>query len=490
MRELCGFASPEETNKRIKFLVDSGENAINFIVDLPTMSAIDSDHPRAIADIGRQGVPLCTIEDAETIIRDIPLDKISVNVTTLGLCQPALYVAAAKRAGYSPSVLRGTTVNDCLHFWVCGYHYPSFPLTWGFRCSLDWIEYCMKEIPKFYPLSIDAYDYRENGIIAVMEVAFAMSAAKEYIKGLLARGLDIDDVAPRVGAVTHSVENDFFEEIAKLRAARRIWARRMKEEFHAKTERAMRYKFHVHTAGSSLTMQQPLVNVVRIGYQALAAVLAGCQSLATCGYDEALGLPTEEAHELAVRTQQVLAHETGVTAVSDPLGGSYYIESLTDELEKKIRDYMEEISNHGGMKKAIESGWIESQIQEHQYERQKEIEAGNRSIIGLNKHRKPFEEEKIPPVHRVPEDQVKKHLENLKLFRENRNAKTVSESLEHLYKQAKDPTNNLVYPAIEAAEACATQAEIRGAIRFAYGEHFDPFEQIGPTFDASFVERA
>lgn len=225
LRELCGYGSPEETNKRIKFLVDSGETAINFIADVPTQNGIDSDHPRARADVGMQGVPICTIEDAETIIRDIPLDKMSVNVTTLGLDQPALYVAAAKRAGYPPSCLRGTTVNDNIHYWVCGWHYPSFPISWGFRCSLDWIEYCIKEIPKFNPLSIDVYDYRENGITAVMETAFAMGEAKEYLKALVSRGLDINEVAPRVGTVTHSAESNFFEEIAKLRATRKIWAK-------------------------------------------------------------------------------------------------------------------------------------------------------------------------------------------------------------------------------------------------------------------------
>lgn len=487
-RELCGFGSPEETNKRIKFLVDSGESAINFIVDLPTHNGIDSDHPRARGDIGRQGVPLCTIEDAQTIIKDIPLDKISVNVTTLGLDQPALYIAAAKKAGYSSSCLMGTTVNDCLHYWVCGFHYPSFPLTWGFRCSLDWMEYCIKEAPKFNPLSIDVYDYRENGITAIMEAAFAMSEAKEYLKALVSRGLDINEVAPRVGTMTHSAESDFFEEIAKLRAARRIWAKMLKEEFGATSPRALRYKFHVHTAGNSLTVQQPLVNIVRIAYQALVAVLGGCQSLHTCSYDEALGLPTEESHELAIRTQQVLAYETGVTAVSDPLGGSYYVENLTGEIEEKVLAYMEEVEKRGGMKKAIETGWVESEIRNAQYNKQKEIEEGKKVIIGVNKFRKPFEEEKIPPAHQVPPEVVEKHLHNLKRFRQNRNGKRVTESLENLYKQAKDPARNLVYPAIEAAEAGATMAEMRGVIRMAYGERFDPFNEIEPTFDASFID--
>lgn len=487
-RELCGFGSPEETNKRIKFLIESGESAINFIVDLPTHNGVDSDHPRARADIGRQGVPLCTIEDAETIIKDIPLDKISVNVTTIGLEQPALYVAAAKRAGYPPAVLRGTTVNDCLHYWVCGFHPPSFPPTWGFRCSLDWIEYCIKEAPKFNPLSIDVYDYRENGITAVMEVAFAMAEAREYLKALVARRLDIDRVAPRVGTITHSAESDFFEEVAKLRAARKIWAKMLKEEFGAKDKRALCYKFHVHTAGNSLTVQQPRVNIIRIAYQALAAVLAGCQSLHTCSYDEALGLPTEESHELAVRTQQVLAYETGVTTVSDPLGGSYYIEWLTSEIEKKILEYMEEIEKRGGMKKAIETGWVENEIRNTQYNKQKEIEEGRKVVVGVNRFRKPFEEEIIPPAHHVPREVIEKHLRNLERFRKNRDGKRVSESLENLYKQAKDPTKNLVYPAIEAAEAGATQAEMRGVIRMAYGEKFDPFGEIEPTFDSTFVK--
>ena len=484
-RELCGYASPEMTNKRIKFLIESGERAINFISDLPCANGIDSDHPRAKGDIGKQGVPLSTIEDAEKLIDGIPLDKTSVNATVGAI---SIYVAAAKRAGYPPNVLRGTTVNDCLHFQFCGFHLPSWPLTWGYRESLDWIEYCIKEAPKFNPLSIDAYDYRENGITAVMEVAFAMAEAKEYIKALLERELNIEEVAPRVGTMTHSCEMDFFEEIAKLRAARRIWAKMLKEEFGAKSDRALKYKYHVHTAGDSLTLQQPMVNIVRIAYEALAAVLSGCQSLHTCSYDEALGLPTEVAHELAIRTQQVLSYETGVTAVSDPLGGSYYVECLTSEIEKKILEYIEKIDDQGGMKKAIEKGWVENEIRRAQFEKQKEIEEGKRVVVGVNKFRKPVEEEKIPQAHEIPQEEVEKHLENLRKFRKKRNEKKVSESLENLYKQAKDPREVLIYPEIEAAEAGATHGEIRGTIRMAYGEHFDPFGQIEPTFDASFVE--
>jgi methylmalonyl-CoA mutase N-terminal domain/subunit len=349
------------------------------------------------------------------------------------------------------------------------------------------MDYCIKEAPKFHPLSIDIYDYRENGITAIMEIAFAMGEAKEYLKALVARGHDINVAASRVGTVTHSAESDFFEEIAKLRAARRIWAKMLKEEFGATSARALRYKFHVHTAGNSLTVQQQLVNIVRIAYQALAAVLAGCQSLHTCSYDEALGLPTEESHELAVRTQQVLGYETGVTAVTDPLGGSYYVEWLTSEIEKRALAYMEEIEKRGGMKKAIETGWVETEIRNVQFNKQKEIEEGKKVVIGVNRFRKPFEEEKISLAHRVPPEVIEKHLDNLRRFRQNRNGKRVAESLENLYKQAKDPTRNLVYPAIEAAEVGATNAEMLGVIRMAYGERFDPFGEIEPTFDASFV---
>jgi len=231
-----------------------------------------------------------------------------------------------------------------------------------------------------------------------------------------------------------------------------------------------------------------MVNIVRIAYQALSAVLAGCQSLHTCSYDEALGLPTEEAHELAVRTQQVLGYETGVTAVSDPLGGSYYVEWLTSEMEKKVLEYMEEIEKRGGMMKAVETGWVENEIREAQYKRQKEIEEGERVVIGVNRFRKPFEEENIPPAHRIPPEVIERHLDNLKKFRENRNGKRVTESLENLYNQAKDLTKNLVYPAIEAAEAGASMAEMRGVIRMAAGEGFDPFCEIEPTFDASFIK--
>ncbi len=488
-RELCGFASPEETNKRIKFLIDSGESAINFIADLPTHNGINSDHPRAKHDIGRQGVPICTIEDAETIIKDIPIDKISVNVTTIGAVQPALYFAAAKKGGYALRDLRGTFLNDCLHFFICGFHPPSYPLTWGFRCSLDLVEYCIKHVPKFNPLSIDVYDYRENGITAAMEGAIAMAEAKEYMKALVARGLDIDDVAPKIGTVTHSAEINFFEEIAKLRAVRRIWSSMLKDEFNAKNERSFKYKFHVHTAGNSLTMQQPMVNSIRIAYQAMAAVLGGCQSLHTCSYDEAQGLPTEASHELAIRTQQVLAYETGVTSVSDPLGGSYFVESLTDQIEGKIRDYMALIEEQGGMKQAIISGWAENEIRRVQYEKQKNIEEGRVTVIGVNKFRKPFEEEIIQPAHEVSREMVNKHLDNLKRFKQNRNIKTVSESLENLYNLAKNPDFNLVEPAIEASESLATMAEMRGVIRMAYGETFDPFNMVEPEFDASFATK-
>jgi len=486
-RELCGFGSPKKTNERIKFLVESGESGINFITDLPTHNGIDSDHPRAVADIGRQGVPICNMEDAQKIIESIPLDSISVNVTSGSVEVPACYLAAAKKAGYNPDVLMGTTVNDNLHFWVCGFHQNSWPISWGFRCAMDWVEYCIKNMPRFNPLSIDVYDYRENGISAVMEVAFALGEAREYIKALLERGLHIDEVAPRVGTVTHSSESDFFEEIAKLRAARKLWAKMVKKEFGAAHYRSLRYKFHVHTAGNSLAAQQPIVNVVRVAYQSLAAVLAGCQSMHTCSYDEAMGLPTEESHELALRTQQVLAYETGVTAVSDPLGGSYYIEWLTNEFEKKVLDYLKEIEKKGGMKKAIQSGWVENEIVNAQYAKQKEIDEGKKTIIGVNKFRKPFEEEKIHPVHHVPEEVIAEHLDNLKKFREKRDDNRVIKSLEKLFEQAKNPTINLVDPAIEAAEAGATVAEMRGAIRKAHGEHFDPFEEIKPTIDAPFL---
>ncbi len=488
-RELCGYASPEETNNRIKFLIDSGESAINFIVDVPTHQGIDSDHPRAKHDIGRQGVPLCTIEDAEYIIKDIPLDKISVNVTTIGVVQPAIYMAAAKKAGFSLDSLMGTCVNENLHYGICGFNPSSLPLTWGWRCCLDFIEFCMTEVPKFNPLSIDVYDYRENGITAPMEVAFAMTTAREYLKALLKRGLDIDKIAPKIATITHSSEINFFEEIAKLRAARRIWANMLKDEFGATSERALRYKFHVHTAGNSLTMQQPLVNTVRIAYEALAAVLGGCQSLHTCSYDEAQGLPTEESHELAIRTQQVLTYETGVTAVADPLGGSYFVESLTDEIEAKILEYMSEVEAQGGMRKAVMSGWVDNEIGRVQYDKQKDIESGKKPIIGLNKFRKPLDEEKILPAHEVPQEMIERHLDNLKKFKQNRNKKMLSESLEQLYLKAKDPNTNLAHSAIEAAEACATMGEMRGTIRLAHDDGFDPFNQIEPEFDASFATK-
>ena len=355
--EVCGYGTPEDTNDRLKFFMKQGVGGLNVIPDNPSIMGIDSDHPRAADDVGVQGVPMCSLEDIELLMRDIPMDKISMSLIISSTQTPvtlAQYLALAEQRGVSPANLAGTTQNDSIHCRYAGFEVSS-PLDLALKTAVDVIEYCTLNMPRWYPINVNLYDLREQGLDAPQEIAFGFSLALLYIEKALERGLDIDSFAPRF-AFYCSVQMDFFEEIAKLRAARRIWARLMKDRFGAKDPRSLKFKFGVHTAGCSLIPHQPENNIIRVAYEAMAAVLAGVQSLHCCSYDEPISLPTEESVRLALRTQQILAYETGVAKVADPLGGSYYLEKLTEQIEEQVGALMEKVEQEGGMRRLSKPG--------------------------------------------------------------------------------------------------------------------------------------
>jgi len=481
-REVCGYGTPEETNERLKYLIDQGAGGVNVIPDVLGIHGIDADHPRAEDDIGVQGVSLSTLEDMELLMEGVPLDRISMSLIVSSTQTPvtlAQYLALARNQGLKPADLAGTTQNDPIHTRWCGFAIAA-PIDLSLKTAVDVIEYCTLNMPRWYPINVNLYDLREHGLTAPQEVAFGLSMALLYIQGTLERGLDIDAFAPRF-AFYCSAHMDIFEEVAKLRAARRIWARIMKERFGAKDEKSLQFKFGVHTAGCSLVPHQPINNAIRVAYEALTAVLAGVQSLHCCSYDEPIALPTEESVRLALRTQQILAHETGVARVSDPLGGSYYVESLTEQMESEIMSLMEEIEGLGGMKKATETGWVDAQFDEASLEYQREVESGERVIVGLNRYR--TQEEPHARAHRVSLDSAEKQIARVKAFKESRNEKKVKEALLALKSRAEvGEKENLVESMIEAANASATLCEVLGTLRIVMGEPYDPFEVLNHPF--------
>jgi methylmalonyl-CoA mutase N-terminal domain/subunit len=481
-RELCGFGSPKATNDRIKYLVGKGESAINIAFDIPTNSGVDSDHPYAKGDIGLQGTPISSIQDMEDAINGIPLESVSVNLSTIGVTMlMAFYLVAARRKGFDFKKLRGTILNDTLGDPFCGYKRSFVPSDLAVKLAIDCVEYCIKHVPKWNPLSVDGYDIRENGVNAPQEIAFTFGLAKEYLKEGLRRGITIDELAPRI-TFTASAEMDFFEEISKLRAARRLWARIIHDEFGGRDPKALKYKFHVHTAGSSLTRQQPLNNVIRVTIEGLAAILSGTQSLHTCAYDENLGLPTEESVELAVRTQQILAYESRVCNVADPLAGSYYVEALTNKMEEEIKKIISKIDEMGGMIQAQKSGWVYDEIDSEAIKIQKQVESEERIIVGVNRAISDDSQEKELRVHEVPDNIVKNHIQRLAKFKRGRKMGILKPALLKLRKEAAKKTSNLFYPAMEAIEKGATLGEINGNIRLGFGYSYDDLGGISSPF--------
>jgi methylmalonyl-CoA mutase N-terminal domain/subunit len=468
MRQYSGFATAEESNKRYKYLLEQGQTGLSVAFDLPTQIGYDSDHPLSAGEVGKVGVAIDSLADMEVLCNGIPLDKVSTSMTinaTAALLM-AMYIAVGEKQGVKPAELRGTIQNDVLKEYVARGTY-IFPPQPSMRLITNIFEYCSREVPQWNTISVGAYHIREAGSTAVQEVAFAFAIAIAYLEAGVKAGLDIDDFAPRVSWIFNTHIN-VLEEVAKFRAARRLWARIMKERFKAKDPRSWMLRFHTQTGGCTLTAQQPLNNLIRTTFQAMAAVLGGCQSLAVCSYDEALALPTEESVRLSLRTQQIIAHESGLIDTVDPLGGSFYLEKLTDEIEKGAAEYIAKIDQIGGAVSAIEKGYIQQEVQESSYRYQREIEAGNRVLVGVNKF-----QVKEPPVKgllkvdpRVREVQVKRIAE----LKSSRDSKKVQASLAELKKVARGD-GNLMIPILECVRAYCTLGEMCDVLRGVFGEY-------------------
>ena len=471
MRQFAGFGSAEDTNRRYKFLLDHGQTGLSVAFDFPTLMGYDSDHPRAEGEVGKCGVAISSLADMEDLFRGIPLDRVSTSMTING---PAamlfcFYVAAAEQQHVPIAKLQGTVQNDMLkeymaqHAWV----YPVEP---ALKIIVDMFEWCAQHAPLWNTISISGYHIREAGATAAQELAFTLANGFTYVERGLARGLDVDAFAPRL-SFFWDIHNDLFEEIAKLRAARRIWARHMRERYGAKNPRSWMMRFHSQTAGVTLMAQQPQNNIVRVAYQALAAVLGGTQSLHTNSLDETLALPTEQAVQLALRTQQIIAHETRVPEVADPLGGSYYLEALTDQMEREAEALFAEIQSVGGVVKGIESGWFQRQIARSADRFQREVETGERIIVGVND----FISEDDHPVEVLKisndaEDTQRRRLARLRAERDNR---LIAGRLDAL-RQAAEGDHNVIGPMLDCARAYATLYEIRHALEQVYGAYREP----------------
>ncbi|MBI3550849.1 MAG: methylmalonyl-CoA mutase [Elusimicrobia bacterium] len=470
MRQYAGFGTASETNKRFRWLLSQGQTGLSTAFDLPTQIGLDADDAKAKGEVGRVGVHVGTLADMETLFDGIPMDEVSTSLT-INATAPlllAFYVAAAKKTGVAAANLRGTLQNDILKEYVARgtYIYPPVP---SLRLVTDTIEYSTRHIPGFHPISISGYHIREAGATAVQELAFTFANAEVYAKSALDRGLGIDEFGPRL-AFFFGCHNHFLEEIAKFRAARRVWHRIMKDDYGAKDPKTLALKFHVQTCGSTLTSQQPLNNVIRVSLQAMAAVLGGAQSLHTNAYDEALALPTEESAQVALRTQQVLAHETGVPDTADPAGGAYAIEALTDEIEAKVWERLTKIREGGGMLKAIEQGIPQSEIQEASYKYQREIETAQRRIVGVNcfAHEETGGARKTLKVSAKVETEQKRRLAS---FKKSRTGAKAKKALEALKGAAASPKENLFPHILEAVERHATLGEICGELRGVFGEY-------------------
>ena len=471
MRQFSGFGTAEDTNLRYKFLLSRGQTGLSVAFDFPTLMGYDSDHPRAEGEVGKCGVAISSLRDMEDLFAGIPLDQVSTSMTING---PAamlfcFYVAAAERQGVDIRKLQGTIQNDILkefvaqHAWI----YPPEP---ALKIIVDLFEWASDHTPKWNTISISGYHIREAGATAVQELAFTLANAFCYVEHGIARGLEVDRFAPRL-SFFWDVHNDFFEEIAKMRAARRIWARHLRERYGAKDERSWKMRFHSQTAGVTLTAQQPYNNIVRVAYQALAAVLGGTQSLHTNALDETLALPTEESVRVALRTQQILAHESGVANVADPLGGSYYVEALTDEMEREAEALFAEIEAQGGVVAAIEAGWFQRQIARSATRFQEEVESGRRVIVGVNEFVEADEE--MVEILRIGDEADLTQRTRLGVLRAERDPSRVQQSLEGL-RQAAALDQNVIPAMLDCARAYCTLYEIRQVLEGVYGAYHEP----------------
>ncbi len=472
MRQFAGFGTARETNQRYKFLLSQGQTGLSVAFDFPTLMGYDSDHPRSEGEVGKCGVAISSLADMETLFEGIPLDKVSTSMTING---PAIillcfYVAAAEKQGVSADKLQGTVQNDILKEYMAQ-HAWCFPIEPALRLIVDGFAWCAEHTPNWNTISISGYHIREAGATAAQELAFTLADGFTYVERGIARGLDVDDFAPRL-SFFWDIHNDFFEEIAKLRAARRIWARHLKERYGAKNPRSWMMRFHSQTAGVTLTAQQPTNNVVRVAYQALAAVLGGTQSLHTNSMDETLSLPTESAVQVALRTQQILAYETGVPNVMDPLGGSYYIEALTDQLEREAEEQFARIGEIGGVVKGLEDGWFQKRINESAARQQWEIEQRRKLVVGVNEFVTDEEELSIP-ILRIGQEADIEQRERLAKVRATRDSALVAQRLDALRNAARTDANVVPF-ILDCARCYCTLYEIRAALEDVFGAYREP----------------
>ncbi len=468
MRQYAGFASAQETNRRFKYLLEQGQTGLSVAFDLPTQMGYDADAPAAVGEVGRVGVPIGSIEDMETLLADLPLGEITTSMTinATAAILLAFYVAVADARGIPRDRLGGTVQNDILKEYIARGTY-IYPTQASMRLVTDVFEFCAQELPRWNTISISGYHMREAGATAAQELAFTLADGIAYVEGARERGLDVDAFGGRL-SFFFAAWSDLFEEVAKFRAARRMWARIMKERFGAKEARSMMCRFHVQTAGSSLTAQSVDNNVVRTTVQALSAVLGGAQSLHTNARDEALALPTEGAARLALRTQQIIAYESGVAATPDPLAGSYYVERLTDQLEDAANDYLAQIDAMGGALKAIDGGFQQREIQEAAYRMQREVESGDQVVVGVNRYRD--DEIHTPELQRIDPAGERQQVERIRRVRHERDHEAWQRAIDALHERATS-TDNMVPAIIDAVKAQATLGEVSDALRAVFGEH-------------------
>ena len=468
MRQYAGYGSAAETNLRFKYLLANGQTGLSVAFDLPTQMGMNSDHPLALGEVGKVGVAIDTLEDMESLLRGLPLDSVSISMTinATAAILLAMVVNVAKKEGVAGSALNGTVQNDILKEYIARGTY-IYPPRFSLRLITDMIQYCSVELPNWNTISISGYHIREAGSTAVQELAFTFANAIAYVEATLARGIDFDVFAPRL-SFFFNTHNNFLEEIAKFRAARTIWSKIAKNRFHAKNPRSMMLRFHAQTAGSTLTAQQPDNNIVRVAVQAMAAVLGGAQSLHTNSKDEALALPTADAARLALRTQQIIAWESGVANTVDPVGGSTAIEAMTEDIERQVIELLDSIDRRGGMLPAIESGWIQNQIQDAAYTYQRSIESGERVVVGVNRFE--IQEEESISIHANDPELEKGQVARLNALRRSRDPQAVAESLRRLESACRSEEN--LFPHIlQAVAAYASVGEISDVFRSVHGEY-------------------
>jgi methylmalonyl-CoA mutase N-terminal domain/subunit len=468
MRQFAGFGTPEETNQRFHYLLEHGQTGLSTAFDMPSLMGHDSDHPRSLGEVGREGVAVDTVLDMETLFAGIPLDKVTVSMTinAPAAIMLAFYVVAAERQGVGPERLGGTIQTDILKEYIAQKEW-CFPVDPAMRLVGDMIEWCSKAMPRWHPISISGYHIREAGSTAAQELAFTLKDGLTYVEQAVARGLHVDDFAPRL-SFFFNAQIDFFEEIAKYRAARRIWARELRNTFGARKPESWRMRFHTQTAGVSLTAQQPLNNIVRTAIEALAGVLGGTQSLHTNSYDEALALPTEQAVRIALRTQQIIADETGVANTIDPLGGAYFVESLTDLMEEQAYAYFRKIDELGGMVEAVKRGFPQREIADAAYELQSEIDAGRRTVVGVNRYTEG--DEQATEILRIDPALERKQIDRVQAVRADRDDAAVAASLAAIKEAAGGPVN-LMPLLLDAARAHVSEGEIVQTLQQVWGDY-------------------